>query len=119
MAIEVPGSEARRRVDDDQLGVAVAAVPIAVRLLGSITDGIAGLEQEALVADEELDLPLEDVGDFLALVSDKAAAAAARRDVVDAALEQVGLMIGDQPLERETRTVAQRGGLHDGTLAAA
>ena len=46
-----------------------------------------------LVPDDELDLPLEDIGNFLAFMRDEATAAAARRDVVDAALEKVGPMV--------------------------
>src|ERR1700761_1582173 len=110
-------SKAWRRVDDDQLGVRAAAIVIAVRLLGAIADRIAGLQHEAAVADHELDLPFENVGNFLALVRDKAAAAAARRDVVNAPLEQMGLVIGDQTLERQPGAVAQGVGVDDRALA--
>ena len=112
-------SEARRRVDDDQLCVAVAAVPVSVRLLGSITDRIAGLQQEVLVTDEKFDLPLENIGNFLAFMRDEAATAAARRDIMDAALEKVRLMVGDQPLECQSRAVAKRVGMHNGAFTVA
>src|ERR1700744_1900848 len=95
-----------------------AAVAVSMRLLGTIADGIAGLQQEAFVADHELDFSLQDVGDFLAFMRDEAAAAA-RSDVVDAALKQVRLVIRDQPFERQPRAVALWGRMHEGAFARA
>src|ERR1700761_648928 len=112
-------SEARRRVDDDELGMVVAVVPVSVRLLGSIADRIAGFQQEALVADHKFDLALEDIGDFLAFMRNETTAAAARGYIVDAALEKMGLVIGDQPFERQSGAITQRVRVDDRAFTAA
>jgi hypothetical protein len=58
--------ERRRRVDPDDAADGRSRVAVAVPQLGAETEGIALLQGVCLVLDGQLQLPFEDVSDFVA-----------------------------------------------------
>src|ERR1700704_1932238 len=111
--------EARGRVHDNHLRGLVAAILVPVRLLRSVTNRITSIQQIFGIADDEFNLPLHDIGNFLAFMSNQTATAPAWRDVVNTALKQPGFIVGNEALECQPRPVAQRIDLDDRPLAGA
>ena len=99
-------SERRWCVDPQDARDTAARIAIGVLALGAEREAVAGPDQVPRAVDVELDLPLQHVAEFLALMLDVAVAAPAGLDVIDETVTGMGarLFCDSIPANRQMET---------------